>query len=372
MPVSPPIARHSRAPALAASAGAVWPPPVVTGARVGVAALSGPVEPTRLDAGLTTLRELGFEPVLASNAYRRDGLFAGPDEVRLAGFHELAADPSLAAIFFVRGGHGVLRLLPRFDWRLLRRYPRAYVGYSDVTPLLLAVVARLGLVAFHGPMVATDLGDGLAATEAASLLGALGGGSLLPAVPVRPLAGPAAVEGTVDGVLLGGCLTLLAATLGTRWRPRLRDAILFLEDVAEPAYRVDRMLVQLQLAGALEGVRALVVGHLSAPPGAGPVTATVGPVAAGADAGMLGPPLAGTTRAALADFAARTQLPTAVRAAAGHGRPNLTLPLGARVTLRLAGANPRLELPQPAVETETAGAKRPSNPRGSWVRIPNS
>ncbi len=142
---------------------------------MGVAALSGPVDPARLEAGLEALRRLGFEPVLAANVLSRHGLFAGGDEERLAAFHRLAADPSLSAIFFARGGHGLLRLLPAIDWDLLRRHPRAYVGYSDLTPFLLEVVRRLGLVTFHGSMVAADLARGLRPEEEESLLGALAG-----------------------------------------------------------------------------------------------------------------------------------------------------------------------------------------------------
>jgi len=117
--------------------GAVSPPPAVRpGDRVGVAALSSHVDPRRLEQGVAVLRELGFEPVLAGNLDRVDGLFAGSDAERLAAFHELAADESLRAIFFARGGHGLLRVLPRIDWPLLARFPRAYIGYSDLTPFL--------------------------------------------------------------------------------------------------------------------------------------------------------------------------------------------------------------------------------------------
>src|SRR5206468_4041681 len=139
----------------------VLPPPAGPGDRVGVAALSGPVDPERLARGLAALRALGLEPVVADNILSRRGLFAGGDAERLAGF--------------ARGGHGVLRLLPGIDWELLGRRPRAYVGFSDLTPFLLGVVQRLGLVAFHGPTVAADLARGMPPEDAASLLGALAG-----------------------------------------------------------------------------------------------------------------------------------------------------------------------------------------------------
>ncbi|MBZ0114350.1 MAG: LD-carboxypeptidase [Thermoanaerobaculia bacterium] len=235
---------------------AILPPPVLPGHRVGVAALSGAVDQAALDRGLSALSVLGFDVVVADNVRTRWGIFAGEESERLEGFHRLAADPSLSAIFFARGGSGLLGLLPYIDWNLLARFPRAYVGYSDLTPFLLQVVDRLGLVAYHGPMVAPDLGRGLSQTEVASLLNALAG---------RKQTLSAAHEfcsGRADGVLLGGCLSMLVATLGTEWMPDLSDALLFLEDIDEPDYRIDRMLTQLHLSGNLTNIRGMVLGYL--------------------------------------------------------------------------------------------------------------
>src|SRR5690606_33959647 len=130
------------------------PPPVRPGDRIGVAALSGTIDPERLERGLAEVVALGFEPVLADNLAQRAGLFAGSDSERLEGLLRLADDPTIPAIFFACVCHGARRLLPAIDWDRLARVPRAYVGYSDLTPFLLQVVERLGLVAFHGPMVA--------------------------------------------------------------------------------------------------------------------------------------------------------------------------------------------------------------------------
>jgi muramoyltetrapeptide carboxypeptidase len=291
---------------------------------VGVAALSGPVDPERLEQGLAALRRLGFEPVLAANVRSREGLFAGGDAARLDAFHRLAADPDLAAILFTRGGHGLLRLLPGIDWELLRRRPRAYVGYSDLTPFLLEVVRRLGLVAFHGPMVGVDLARGLLAVEEESLLGALAG--RYPAAQPfvgwlrEPANGPDAAGPA--GPLLGGCLSLLVATLGTPWAPDLAGGLVFWEDVGEPAYRVDRMLTHLGLSGNLARIAGMIVGHLEGieAPGGGPTAAP----------------------ATVADSLARFSWPLAWGLESGHGAPNRTLPLG--LPARLDGAGRRLLL----------------------------
>jgi muramoyltetrapeptide carboxypeptidase len=194
---------------------------VLPGDRVGIAALSGPVDPDRLSLGMAALERLGFEAVPAANLDSRSGMFAGSDAERLEAFHQLAADPSIAAILFARGGHGVLRVLPGIDWDLLAAHPRAYVGFSDLTPFLLEVVRRLGLVAFHGPMVAADFARGMDEGERASFMGALAG--RYPAEQWFPEAMREGAE-PVRGVLLGGCLSLLAATLGTPYAADLEGA----------------------------------------------------------------------------------------------------------------------------------------------------
>ena len=268
----------------------VQPPPAVrSGDRVGVAAL----------------RTLGFEPVVGSNLGSRHDLFAGGDDERLGALYELADDASLRAIFFARGGHGALRLLPRLDWNRIGRNPRAWVGYSDLTPFLLGLVQRIGVVAFHGPMVAADLARGLTTDERDSLLATLAGE--LPATyaaseSLLDAEGPERCE----GVLLGGCLSLLCATLGTPWAPELSGAILLLEDVAEPTYRLDRMLTHLHLSGSLTGVRGVVLGDLRGSDEARDEPSTLPGRVAAAVAGV--PVLAGLE--------------------CGHVAPNRTFPLG--------------------------------------------
>jgi muramoyltetrapeptide carboxypeptidase len=286
-----------------------------------VAALSGPVDAGRLARGVAALARLGFEPVVADNAGEADasGLFAGDDERRLAAFHRLAADPSLTAVFFARGGHGVLRLLPRLDWDLLAAHPRAYVGYSDLTPFLLAVNRRVGRVSFHGPMVAADLDRGLSADEEASLVAALAGeypAELPVAVAPEDRGRP-----PVAGPLVGGCLSLLTSLLGTPWFPDLGGALLFLEDVGEPLYRLDRMLTHLRLSGSLAAVQAMIFGHLDGAPEASPER---------------------RLRSLLAGAGGPYPGPLAWGLDAGHRAPNRTLPLG--LVARLEPAAGRLVL----------------------------
>lgn len=274
------------------------------GDRVGVAALSGPVDEARLERGLDELRRLGLDPVAAANVRTRRGPLAGSDRERLAAFHELAERDDLTAVFFARGGHGSLRILGGIDWELLAGRPRAWVGYSDVTPFLLGVVARLGLVAFHGPMVAVEAARRFGAAEEHGLMGALSGRPVaeLPVVGLR--------EGRASGPLVGGCLSLLAATAGTPWQPDLRGALFFWEDRGEPLYRLDRMLLQLRDAGVLRELAGMVVGRSA-------VSAQ-----RRQEAWEL-----------FADTLGSTGYPVAFHCPSGHCRPNMTLPLGAPATL---------------------------------------
>lgn len=296
------------------------PPPAGPGDRVGVAALSGPVDPARLEAGLETLRRLGFEPVLADNAVSRHGFLAGTDAERLAAFHRLVADPDLRVIFFTRGGYGLMRLLPALDWDLLRRYPRAYVGYSDLTPFLLGLAERLGLVSFHGPLVAGELARGLSAGEEDSLLGALAGRypAELPFTSVLR----EGRNGGASGPLLGGCLSLLSATLGTPYFPDLDGSLVFWEDVNEEPYKVDRMLTHLGLSGNLANIEGMIVGHLEG----------------GEKTGREPAEWPSLVASNLSGFS----WPLAWGLESGHFAPNRTLPVG--LPARLDTANGRLVL----------------------------
>jgi len=234
------------------------PPPVRPGDRVALAAISGPFPPDQVEPALDAVRELGVEPVAAPNLRSRHDLFAGTDDERLLALHELADDPSIAAVIFARGGHGVLRLLPRMDWARLGRRPRAWVGDSDLTAFLLPLIVLTGVAAFQGPM-GFDLARGLVGDDRVALLAALEG-----RFPIAVAASEATGEvGSLgEGVAVGGCLSLLCALLGTPWAPSLDGSILILEEVGEPLYRIDRMLTHLGVSGNLAGVRGALVGGL--------------------------------------------------------------------------------------------------------------
>jgi muramoyltetrapeptide carboxypeptidase len=222
-----------------------------------VVAPSGAVDAVRLARGVAALEGMGFRVRLGGAVEARYGYLAGSDETRLADLQVMLDDPTVRAVFCARGGYGSQRIVPHLDWTGLRRVPKPVVGYSDATALLAAVLRATG-TAIHGPMVADDLARGLAAPARERLMRLLGDPDYLwrDEVPicVRP--------GTGEGRLVGGCLSVLAATLGTVHAPDTRGAVLFLEDVNEHAYRLDRLLLQFRQSGLLDGVAGVVFGTL--------------------------------------------------------------------------------------------------------------
>ena len=201
---------------------------------------------------------MGFGTRLASSVYARSRFTAGAADRRAADLLEFWEDPEVAAIFCARGGYGSLELLDRLDPNRLKVKPKVLLGASDATALL-CVMAQAGIVSFHGPMVAQQLARGDSAYDADNLLRILGD----PA-PVGRLAAPLRLlhSGAAEGILLGGCLSLVTALVGTPYLPSFRDAIVFLEDTSVKPYQIDRMLQQLRLAGSLDGIGGLVFGEM--------------------------------------------------------------------------------------------------------------
>jgi len=223
---------------------------------IGVVALSGPVDPGRMEDGLQALRGWGHPVELASNLLFRDGFLAGSDDERLAGLDDLL-DRGVRTFIAARGGYGVSRLLDRLPWDRLSAAEARFVGFSDLTALV-NPLQRSGQV--HGPMVAAGLARGNNGDRLRNLLhGGLVGRPLFTfrdSQVLRP--------GAARGVSLGGNLSLMTATMGTPWEVDLTGAVLFLEEVGEPGYRLDRMLTQLAHCRGFAGVAGVVTGRLHA------------------------------------------------------------------------------------------------------------
>jgi muramoyltetrapeptide carboxypeptidase len=246
------------------------PPVLKPGQRVALVAPAGPLlDHDDLTRGQELCRALGFEPVLGANAGRRYGYLAGTDEERLADLNAALADPTVDAVWCLRGGYGLTRILDRVDFGALERRPKAVIGFSDVTALLLALYRATGVATFHGPMARAPLTPFsrdhfdrvLTAVKPAGRLGRVAP----PAHVLVPRQGRIVglVPGAAEGRLIGGNLTLLQCLIGTPYFPDLDGAILFLEDVHEDLYAIDRMLAHLRMTGALAKVAGVMIGQFT-------------------------------------------------------------------------------------------------------------
>ncbi len=224
------------------------------GALLGIAAPGGPVNCETLQSGVSMLRAEGFEVYQRDDLLACDGYLAGDDARRASELMELVNNPEVDGIICARGGYGCDRILPMLDAGAFRQAAKPLVGYSDVTALLLWQRRCAGLMGFHGPML--DHGADLSRAALDHLIQQLTGKGTLPSI----LPGRTLVGGRATGRLIGGSLTLLAASLGSPWEIDTRGAVLLIEDVGERPYRIDRMLQQLRAAGKFEGLAAVGVG----------------------------------------------------------------------------------------------------------------
>ncbi len=242
------------------------------GQTVGIVAPSAaPNEPERIRYAIETVESLGFKVKAGAHVFDRDGYLAGSDAARAADLNEMFADDGVDAIWCVRGGYGAMRLLPALDYALIQRKPKALIGFSDITTLHMAIHRHAGLVTFHGPVAwraftPYTLGELRRALWSADTPARLGAPP-----PFEQRAGQVdwenrvtrLVPGKARGRLLGGNLCLMAHLCGTPYFPDLHGAILFLEDVEEPYYRIDRFLTQLWLSGGLAGVAGVAFGKFT-------------------------------------------------------------------------------------------------------------
>jgi muramoyltetrapeptide carboxypeptidase len=240
------------------------PPRLQPGDVVGIVApASPPPDPKVIDRSLAAIERLGFKPKLAPNARKRLGYLAGNDRDRATDLMRMFADPKVKAIFCVRGGYGASRLLCRLDYDVIRRNPKIFAGYSDITAIHCALLTRARLVSFHGPTLNSDLiKEDLVEFTIQSFLRTL----THPSAPGGICQGydksgiTILRRGVASGPLFGGNLSLLCSTLATPYQPRFNGGILFFEDIDEAPYRIDRMLTQLLNAGLLQQVAGIAIG----------------------------------------------------------------------------------------------------------------
>ncbi len=243
----------------------ILPPRLRAGDTVGLITPGSYLDEEGLEKAVRQIESLGLRTRLGANIRAEHGFVAGTDAERLAGLHTMFADESVRAIWCARGGYGCGRLLPELDYRLIRRNPKVLIGYSDITALLMAITKETGLVTFHGPVGASTFTDYTARYLRAALLADHTFETItLPPVVAeeKDMAYASYVirGGTAEGTLWGGNLSLLAALAGTDYAPSIRGSLLFIEEIGEKPYRIDRMLTQLHQAWDLRTAAGIVLG----------------------------------------------------------------------------------------------------------------
>ena len=291
------------------------PPCLKPGARIGVVAPAGCVAPEALQRGIEAIAAEGFEVELGAGIYAQRGYLAGGPVERAEDLANFFRRADIDAILCARGGFGSIQLLPYLSSEL-KKFPKIFAGYSDITILLNWLYQSCGMVTFHAPMVAEDIARGLSQQAKAHFWRVLGGElnswSVCLDTPVRP--------GVAEAEMVGGCLSMLVTTLGTPYEIDTRGKLLFMEDVGERTYRLERMLTHLKMAGKLADVAGVVMGDFTRCDSDGPreMVDVIG------------------------ELFHDAPFPVVTGMKAGHGQENLALPFGAR--MRLDGGNSTLEL----------------------------
>jgi muramoyltetrapeptide carboxypeptidase len=314
----------------------IKPAALQPGDTVGIVAPASNIDRESFEAGCQMLRRMGYKPFYFDSIFDQDLYFAGSVERRARELEEMFVREEVRAVLCARGGYGANYLLGVLDLMKIERHPKIFCGYSDITTLLTYFADAAGFATFHGPMLTTDFcRDG--GVDLASWQAALGGSAewvLEAGFGASPV-----IEGSAEGVLYGGCLSMLIESLGTPYEVQTAGTILFLEDVAEKPYRIDRMLMQLKLAGKLADVRGIVFGQMlnCNPP----------------------PDKDYTLEEVIVRVLRDLEVPVAFGLRSGHvSGQNITLPLGVRAALQVSSASVSLKVLEPATVVATGAPAR--------------
>ncbi len=308
----------------------IKPPALRAGDMVGIVAPASNIRREDLQAGCEALQAAGYHPFYFDSILAKDLYFAGSVERRVHELEDMFERDDVGAIVCARGGYGTNYLLEKLDLKKIRKHPKIFVGYSDITSLLAHFVDAANLVVFHGPMVAKDWAhaDGVDLSSWQRALSSASPWNVALDANARGL-----VDGEAEGVLYGGCLSLIAASLGTPYEVKTAGTILFLEDVATKPFQVDRMLMQLKLGGYFDRVRGIVFGEML-------------DCVQTANQGY-------TLQEVILRIVGDLGVPVAFGVRSGHVTSrNITLPFGVKAELTVRGEQVGLRILEPAVESE--------------------
>lgn len=295
------------------------PKALIKGDTIGLIAPSSPVSGNTADIiekSVASLVEQGFRVVVDESCFSKYGYLSGTDKIRAAGVNRMFADQCIDAVFCLRGGYGTPRILDMLDYEVIKNNPKLFIGYSDITAVHIAINQLCGIVTLHGIMPSSEMVHGLLPFTKESYLKAI-----TSTEPLGELKNPidnnimCFVPGVVEGELIGGNLSLIAAAIGTPYEIDTKDKILFIEDIGEYTYRVDRMLTQLRLAGKFKDCAGIVLGDF-----------TNCDVEYGNEYGL-------SLMQVFNDIIVPAGKPVIYNFKAGHCNPTLTFPLGVKAIL---------------------------------------
>lgn len=282
----------------------IRPPRLKPGDTIGIVAPAGPFDPEIFSQGLSILASQGFRTLVSDEIFEKTGYLAGTDAQRAQLVNRLFKDPEVQAVVCARGGFGSLRILPLVDFDVIRKNPKVFIGFSDITALLTAITTRTRLVTFHGPMVTTlatapEFTCNILTTAIASDT----------PLEIAPADGIVIQAGQAKGPVIGGNLNTLCHLLGTPFQAGFKNHILLFEDRGEAPYRIDRMVSQMKLAGCFEGIAGLVLGSFE-------------------DCGALD-----AIYQIFQEHFQDIDIPILAGFDIGHGKQNMTIPCGIEATL---------------------------------------
>lgn len=288
------------------------------GKRIGKHATIGLISPASaenvdiINKAIENLKQIGFNIKTGKHIYERWGYLAGSDSDRASDLMDMFSDKNVDMVLCVRGGYGSMRILPYIDWNTIQENPKIFAGFSDITTLLNNFAEKCGLITFHSPMGTSNLKDTLTLN---SFIDTITNGCnpyLISNPPETPIA--FVVEGNAEGILSGGNLSLICSTLGTPYEINTKDKILFIEDVGEEPYKIDRMLTQLILSGKLQECTGIILGQFT-------------------ECELPHYERSLTLEQIIEDRIIPLGKPTISNLACGHSYPKLTLPIGARIKI---------------------------------------
>lgn len=295
-----------------------FPPPISQGDTIGIVAPASPFDEDTFYQGIAVLESMGFHLLIPDDLFFKKGYLAGTDENRAQLINRFFSQKKIKAILCARGGFGSLKVLPLLDYQAIQKNPKIFVGFSDISALLWAFYIQCNLVCFHGPTV-TGLARATQETKSSLLLSL----TTNPKREIEPQKGFTIRSGYASGPLVGGNLTTLCHLVGTPYTLNFNGKILMIEDKGEAVYRIDRMLSQMKLAGCFDGIKGLVVGSFE-------------------DCGKLD-----EIYDVIAETFRHAEIPVLAGFDIGHGKTNITVPIG--LTATLDAGRQRLIFHEPAV-----------------------